>query len=767
MELQAAATDDAIVLSLGNPQTFDLEQLPRFLTSRTVGEVLEQALLGSPMFGARWRWNATRSLAVLRSRGKGRVPFPIQRMQSDDLLAAAFPEQAACQENVTYPIEIPDHPLVATDHARLPDRGGGPEGARSRCWRRIESGRAQHGVPRHGRAVAVRARDPERAALRVPRRRAARGAPHARGVAAPRAAGRRARPGASSTPAAIAQVREEAAPDVARRGRAARAALRPRRRARGGPARRAGRARRAVRGAVARPGSRRADAPRVFALENARARARALPRARARAGARAARRAGEAQSSDAESALDAGRARPPRDPRARRPRPSSRRASASASCPVESALARLEGRGVAVRGRFEPELGGEQFCERSLLARIHRYTLARLRREIEPVSARVYLRFLLEWQHLAPGTQLAGEGGLLAAIESTLGLRGRGAARGRPSSCPRASTATSRRCSTRSVCRAPRRGDGCRPPSGERGTQPSRLTPICVFPRAELDELLQARPADAPRGARPARPGRARARACCARAARCSRARSRPPTRLLPVQLEEGLRELVAQGLVSCDGFAPLRRLLGPSPRRDPRRRPGRARVLPSGLPTPEGRWHLLARARRAAPDADELAESFAWRLLRRYGVVFRDLIAREWLPDALAPGARRAAPARGARARARRPLRQRLHRRAVRAGRSDPAPAPRCARAPTANEIVRVSASDPLNLVGVLTPGPARARGPHALDHLPRRPADRAEDRDGRTELRPARRSDASRRRAASSKRAKAERTAVSARAR
>ena len=112
MELQAAATDDALVLSLGNPQTFPLESVASFLSPKTVDEVLGQALLASPLFAARWRWNATRSLAVPRARSRGRVPFPVQRMQADDLLGCVFPEQVACQENVEYPIAIPDHPLV-------------------------------------------------------------------------------------------------------------------------------------------------------------------------------------------------------------------------------------------------------------------------------------------------------------------------------------------------------------------------------------------------------------------------------------------------------------------------------------------------------------------------------------------------------------------------------------------------------------------------------------------------------------------------------
>ena len=111
-ELQAAATDDALVLSLGPHHSFPLESVPRFLNSANVKETLEQAVLASPMFTARWRWNLNRSLTVLRWRNGRRNPPPIQRMEADDLMAATFPNQAACQENVTFPIEIPDHPLV-------------------------------------------------------------------------------------------------------------------------------------------------------------------------------------------------------------------------------------------------------------------------------------------------------------------------------------------------------------------------------------------------------------------------------------------------------------------------------------------------------------------------------------------------------------------------------------------------------------------------------------------------------------------------------
>ena len=111
-ELQAAATDDAIVLSLGTQHSFPLDDVFRYLNSRTVRDLLIQALLDAPMFGIRWRWNATRALALPRQRGGRKVPAPLQRMESENLLAAIFPDQLACLENIAGDREVPDHPLV-------------------------------------------------------------------------------------------------------------------------------------------------------------------------------------------------------------------------------------------------------------------------------------------------------------------------------------------------------------------------------------------------------------------------------------------------------------------------------------------------------------------------------------------------------------------------------------------------------------------------------------------------------------------------------
>jgi ATP-dependent Lhr-like helicase len=111
-ELQAAATDDAIVLSLGTQHSFPLDDVFHYLNTKTVRDILVQALLDAPMFGIRWRWNAGRSLALPRQRAGRRVPAPLQRMESENLLAAIFPDQLACLENIAGDREIPEHPLV-------------------------------------------------------------------------------------------------------------------------------------------------------------------------------------------------------------------------------------------------------------------------------------------------------------------------------------------------------------------------------------------------------------------------------------------------------------------------------------------------------------------------------------------------------------------------------------------------------------------------------------------------------------------------------
>ena len=200
LELQAAATDNGIVISLSEQHAFPLEIIFEFLRVETLEQVLTQAMLPAPMFTARWRWNASRALAVLRFRGGRKTPPPILRMQSDDLLAAVFPDQAACGENLTGEIRIPDHPLVSETISNCLREAMDLDGLKS-LIAGIAERRGQDDRHRYSRAVAFLARDSQFESLRVSGRRASRGAPRAGRAVTPHArsgygaGGRRARSG--------------------------------------------------------------------------------------------------------------------------------------------------------------------------------------------------------------------------------------------------------------------------------------------------------------------------------------------------------------------------------------------------------------------------------------------------------------------------------------------------------------------------------------------------------------------------------------------
>ncbi|MGH7355736.1 MAG: DEAD/DEAH box helicase [Candidatus Rokuibacteriota bacterium] len=695
-ELQAAATDDAIVLSLGSPQTFPLESVGRFLSARTVEEVLAQAFLASPLFAARWRWNATRSLAVLRAYGSRRVPFPVQRMQADDLLAAAFPEQVACQENVTYPIAIPEHPLVRqTVHDCLHEAADLP--GLVRLLERIEAGEVRlhtlETVEPSPFAHEVLGAKPyaflDDAPLEERRTRA---------VALRHLLPEAAQDLGRLDPEAIARVRDEARP-VVRDSAELHEALHD--------------------WIVARPGDLDGEPGWLASLI-------ADGRAAHVTGADGVRRAFAAERlAEVETLFPAGTVAPPIRLPSSLSRTVDRETAVDAAVrgqlgalgpvtavdlaarlgvtadDVAASFARLETRGVALRGRFDPLLADAQACDRGLLARVHRYTLARLRREIEPVTARTFFAFLLRWQHVHPDAHLAGESGTLAAVERLAGFEAPAAAWESELLAARVDEYSADLLDR--LCLGGEVAWGRLEPGGGEGTpQPSRATPVALFPRGQRDALLHAALARGPRDRAGLRGPASRVLDVLESRGALFAGELRAATGLLPSQLDEGLRELVARGLVACDGFASLRRLLG-GPSRPSRRRPGRPR--PAGPPGPEGRWGVLSPLGEA-PDPDVLAEVTVQRLLARYGVVFRDLVAREWI----ACGWREA----------HRALRRLEARGQVRGGRfvtgftgeqfalPEAVAALRAQRdRPPDGRETRVSAADPLNLVGILTPGP------------------------------------------------------------
>jgi ATP-dependent Lhr-like helicase len=701
-ELQAAASDDAILLSLGPQHSFPLERVPKFLASRTVEEVVRQAVLTSPMFAARWRWNLNRSLAVLRMRGGRKNPAPIQRMEADDLMAAVFPTLAACQENVAPgPLEIPEHPLVRQTVDDCLHEAMDVDGLRG-LVEGIESGRVKV-VVRDTTEPSVLAHEIlngrpftflDDAPLEERRSRA---------VQLRRGLPVEARDLGRLDPNAIERVREEVRPEP----------------------RDADELHDLLMTVV---GLRHAEDWRPWfqeLLEERRAVTVHLPDAELwcaveRRPALELLFPGAAVTPDhrspiAASAID-------RDGAAaemlrghleyRGPSTLADLAEATGlpESEVKIAIARLEAEGFAFRGRFSSVEGPEEFCARRLLARIHAYTQQRLRREIEPVTAQDFMRFLLRWQHVAPGTKREGRLGVLAVVEQLQGyelaagawedavLRARVEGY-RPDwldDLCLSGDVTWGRLSLRNgeVEEAPRRS----------GMTPSRATPITLAIRDDLRWLLQAARGER----RPSEPGPGRT-GDVVDALREHGALFQSDlmtvTRRLPGDVEEGLWDAVARGLVTADGFQAVRSLL--FRRSVSRTRGGRRlrRGSSASVTRSAGRWSLVPGT-VATEDPDELAEAVAEQLLARWGVVFRDLLAREAVvvPWREVLWALRRMEARGT----------------IRGGRfvngfsGEQYAVPEAVdtlrsvrKLDRTGETIRISAADPLNLVGIVLPGP------------------------------------------------------------
>ena len=698
-ELQAAASDDAIVLSLGPQHSFHLEELKRFVGRGRVHESLVQALLPTPMFQVRWRWNLNRALLVLRYRKGKQNPPQVQRMEADDLMVALFPALAACQDNAQGPREIPDHPIVQQTlydclHEAMDEPGV------LDLLERIERGdvrlhfrdTTEPSVLCHEILNSRPYTFLDDAPLEERRTRA---------VQLRRGLPVEARELGRLDPQAIGRVREEAAPDVRDADE--------------------------LHDLLMALGVTRPLAGHAPLFDELVTNARAL-RAETRAGsfwiALENRTAVEALWESARFRPDL---RPPahaeRDASVEEFTASALRAHLDLCGPttvqdiagrtgldgalVRAALARLEHEGFALRGTFDLELSGEQVCSRRLLARIHAYTQERLRREVEPVSAQDFMRFLLRWQRVAAGTQLTGRRGVLAVVEQLQGFEAAVGAWERFVLSPRVTEYKSEwldaACLSGEVVwgRLSLRNSSAEP---LRGAALSRVTPITFAIRADLPWLLSACRA----GADPVEPeGDARRvlEALRQRGALFFNELARD-AHLLPAQVEDALWDGVARGLITADGFHAVRALLSPA-RASGRRPHPRERGLrrgASGGPQNEGRWALVPAA-GSALDRDELAEAVAEQLLARWGVVFRDLMARETLalPWRDVVWALRRLEARGL----------------VRGGRfvtgfvGEQYALPGAVEAlrevrrrDRSGEIVRLNACDPLNLVGIITPG-------------------------------------------------------------
>jgi ATP-dependent Lhr-like helicase len=693
-ELQAAATDDAVVLSLGTAHSFPLSDAFTFVRKKTLRATLEQAILAAPMFGTRWRWNATRALAVLRHQGGKKVPAFLQRMRSEDLLAAVFPAQVACQENQTGPREIPDHPLVretvhnclfeAMDTERL-------EG----LLEQMESG-----------AIRLHAKDttePSPFAHEILNAK-----PYAflddapleerrtRAIGLRRTLPERQKDLGALDPDAIARVAEEAHPDPRDPDELHDTLL-------GLVATRADETWKEwlaelVRGG--RAGEIETAAGRfAYATEHAGTMSVLYGDRGKGAGASAGADAGAGAGGNALSREDAIHAIVRGHSETSGPFTVSSMALALAlpDWEVASAVARLESEGAVLRGRFHPGATDEEVCDRRLLARIHKATLDRLRREIEPVSARDFLRFLFQRHHLDPRSRSGGRAGLREAIAMLQGFEIAAAAWEPEVLAPR--VAGYRAEWLDEMCLA---GEVayCRlspsAPSGLRGST-SRATPIAIALRRDLGVWLRAVRGAADPEPPTSPPSQATLEAMRKQGALFFDDLLRA-TGLSAEELTLALWDVVGRGLVAPDGFRPLRDLMASGRRR-------------RGRPV-HGRWARIEPEEAQPIAADDLADRVAGQLLARYGVVFRELAAREsftvpWRDVARALRRREACGlVRGGRFVSGFVGEQFALPEAVDALR-------RVRREPRGDVLVRVSAVDPLNLVGILTPGPRVAAHP------------------------------------------------------
>ncbi len=713
-ELQAAATDDAIVLSLGPQHSFSLDDVFRYLKPAVARDILIQAMLVAPMFQSRWRWNATRALAVLRARGGKKVPTPLQRMDAEDLVAAVFPDQLACPENLAGDREIPDHPLVAQTIADCLTEAMDFDGFH-RLLERIDAG-----------AVRLEARDttePSPLAHEILNAK-----PYAFLDDAPLEERRTqavltrrtldvktAEEFGRLDQDAIDRVREEAWPDVGSADELHDALLVMgtvgEREAASGKREaswqahfdelmRAGRAttlqseprlwvaaERLPMIEVAYPGA--PCEPPVTAPERDRAKAWTrdaaileLVRGRLEA-------VGPTTSGDlaAVLGLEAGE--------------------------IDIALAALEREGFVLRGRFTPGRQETEWCERRLLARIHRYTLDRLRKEIEPVTAADFMRFLFRWQRLAGESRAAGPDGLAAVLDLLDGFEVPAGAW--ESDILPARLADYDPLWLDGLCLSGEIAWGRLSPAAPgmaadgRKSGPVRSTPVALF-RRERGAVWRSLPVRTdPAALALSHSARAVLEALDQRGASFFGDLVNA-TRLLRTEVENGLGELVAWGLVASDSFAGLRALLVPSDRRRPigaLRRRGKA--VPFGVET-AGRWSRVAQP--SLLGEEQVVEAFAWQLLRRYGVVFRRLLEREpLLPpwrDVLRVYRRLEArgEVRGGRFVGGFSGEQYALPEAIGLMRSVRREAGAASREGDAGELVAVNGADPLNLVGIVTPG-------------------------------------------------------------
>ncbi len=650
-ELQATADDDGYMLSIGPQHSFPIESLFPVVKPDNLRELLQQAVLRIPMYQVRWRWNVTRALQVLRRRGSRKVPPALQRFRADDLLSAVFPRLTGCQEHAAGEIELPDHPLARQTmedclHEPL-DIDGLTE-----ILRQVERGEITY--------VARDTREPSPFAAELlnanpyafldggeiqERRARAVSTPRMMSIEAVRDLGR-------LDAGAIEQVVRESQPlvrdadelhdvllsrillpvdeasewqsffeELATDKRAAQLML---------------------------PDGRPAWVPaeRLPAIRTIFPDVSLEPPIEAPATVRH-----DWTSVDTRIAMVRGMLETCGPTTASKV---SQRLSITPS-QADATLQALEGEGVVLRGRFTPTDSAEDFrgtneapagaeiewCHRRLLARIHRLTIDGLRKQIEPVSVATYWRFLAGHHGLLPNTRKSGANGLFDVISMLQGIDAPTVAWERDLLPNRVAAYQPQwldeLCLTGDVgwgrlYPTPLNVDRSRPMASI-----TRIAPISIYLRSDLDWLAATRPPETAAD-QLSSPARQVLELLTAQGAMFAADLARL-TQMLPAQIEDVLGELVTRGLLTADGFGGLRQLVSQrsqSARSAPRhrRRPGLLRNRVGGG---AGRWSLWrptpAVSESPAEERTEhehVVEQWAWQLLRRWGVIFRDLLVRE-----------------------------------------------------------------------------------------------------------------------------------------
>jgi ATP-dependent helicase Lhr and Lhr-like helicase len=710
-ELQAVATDNGINISLAEQHSFPLSDVFHFLTEHTARELLEQASIASPIFKNRWRWAASRSLQLLRmSKGK-RIAPQIQRTRSEDLMASVFPQAAACFETIVGDIQIPDHPLVnevmqdtlqeAMDLEGLIDLLRGIAQG-SICCLAVDT--PTPSVFAHELLNANPYAFLDEAGLEERRARATtlgRVIPDAPGLI---------------DPAAIDAIRKEIWPDV----------------------RDEHELHDLLHSLIVLP---------VQILDDSSA-TRHWPVFYERLVGN-----GRAQtiSSAGISCWIATERLPYIDvlyPSSKVSKKSTEEVTREAAvqklvlgwlqilgpvtasgfarmlnlepAPIFQAFLAMEMQGLLMRGVFESLPTTEdhdiEWCERRILQRIHRRTVASLRKQIEAVTPAVYMRWLLHWQHLAPQTQLGGEEGVFEALRQLEGFEAPAVEWERTLLPARVANYDPRWLDALCLSGAVgwgrisphpawSNGDGAAP----RRVIPTNAAPITFYIRETADWLphaLSQQCVEEEKLAAALSPEALRLRTLLAQRGACFANDLQRIANLTRQQTQQVLWELATAGVAAADGFDQLRACMDPRRKSTTTENPGK-RVAR----TTAGRWSLLSEEMHAAPTAIERArqtdaahESFARQLLARYGVLFRDLLTRE----SNAPKWRDMLNI----------LRRLEARGEVRGGRfvsgfggeqyalPEAVESLRGSRHRESSDVIPVAAADPINLVGIVVPG-------------------------------------------------------------